>query len=372
MLFLSRMLRRSRIKHQAQRQVGVKLIEPLEERAMLAAAPRVIGVVADNRGETQISLSAPILASTVTKQSVLVFTAGPDGIINTGDDTHIGAPVGWQPSGNRIIIKGRTQANQVFRVRLVASKLKTSTGVALDGEFNGTFPSGNGTPGGTFAFKVTPDTSNRPLSRWNTSAGIMNVSLFKDLTAQNVANFLSYANSGKYDGIFFTRAESSFVIQGGGLNINSRNKVGRVVAGSAVHGEPGVSNTRGRLSLALTGSAVSGQSQNQGTDEFFFNLGDNSFLDHEQGNPQQGFSGPFTAFGEVRLSDKRSLATMDAIGGKPTIDFSTLVPPISFPGTVTNKVPVNNKAQAQAGLNPARDLIVVRRVAVLMKVATLA
>jgi cyclophilin family peptidyl-prolyl cis-trans isomerase len=181
----------------------------------------------------------------------------------------------------------------------------------------------------------------------------MNVSLFKDLTPRNVSNFLHYVVNGKYDNIFFTRAESGFVIQGGGLDINSTNQIVDVSPFAAVQGEPGVSNTRGRLSLALTGSP------NSGTNEFFFNLGNNSFLDVVNNN-----AGPFTAFGEVNSAS--GLAVMDAIAGKPTIDFGDQG--LNFPGTLTNKVPVNNASQANAGLNPTRDLIIISRIAVLMKI----
>jgi cyclophilin family peptidyl-prolyl cis-trans isomerase len=198
------------------------------------------------------------------------------------------------------------------------------------------------------------DLSLRPVARFSTSLGSMNVSLFKDLTPKNVSNFLHYVVNGKYDNIFFTRAVSGFVIQGGGLDINSSNQVTNVAPfTTVVQGEPGVSNTRGRLSLALSGGP------NTGSKEFFFNLTNNTSLDVAQ--PGQG---PFTAFGEVNSAS--GLAVMDAIGARPTIDFSSQG--ISTPGTLTNQVPVNNQSQANAGLNPTRDLIIISRIAVLMKI----
>jgi hypothetical protein len=60
---------------------------------------------------------------------------------------------------------------------------------------------------------------------------------------------------------------------------------------------------------------------------------------------------------------------MDAIAGKTPVDLSSQMGP--FAATDISTVPVNNAAQAQAGLNPNRDLITIRRVAQLSKVAAL-
>src|SRR3954449_221152 len=114
---------------------AASLVEPLEGRQLLHAA--VTGVVADNRGETSISFNGALDPATVTKQSVVVFTAGKDGVLNTADDTHIGAPVSYVSSSKRVVIKGRTIADQAFRVRLVAKLLHAADGAQIDGEFNG-------------------------------------------------------------------------------------------------------------------------------------------------------------------------------------------------------------------------------------------
>ncbi|WP_428937962.1 peptidylprolyl isomerase [Fontivita pretiosa] len=330
-------------------------VEPLEQRRHLHA--NVTGMFADHRGEVTIAVSAPLDPTTVHKKSVYMYTAGADGALGTADDTRVVASVRY--SNQRITIRGTVRPTEQYRVRLISSTIKASDGDFLDGEFTGRFPSGNGVPGGIFDVRTKFVRTGRPLARWSTSAGAFNVSLFTDLTPKNVANFLRYVNAGLYDNMIFTRAETGFVIQGGGIKIDSRNELEDVEAFSPVQGEPGVSNTRGRLSLALTGSP------NSGTNEFFFNLGNNTFLDDTSTG-----SGPFTAFGEV--VGAAGLAVLDAIAAKPRINFANLNPPLSFPGTLTNSVPVNDATQAQAGLNPLRDLIVVRRISLRMKVVPLA
>jgi len=70
------------------------------------------------------------------------------------------------------------------------------------------------------------------------------------------------------------------------------------------------------------------------------------------------------------VTSSSGLAVMDAIAALPTTDLSSQIGPFSATG-ITD-VPVNNKALADAGLNPGRDLVVVRRSATLMRVTALA
>ena len=174
----------------------------------------------------------------------------------------------------------------------------------LDGDYTGTLPSGDGHPGGNFSFLVKNDKSAEPTVRMSTSEGTVDLTMLKDKAPLNVANFLSYANSGAYDDIWVTRNVSGFVIQMGGLNISpDQNTLGQVTAGAAVPSEAGVSNTTGTVALALSNGPSSG------TDEFFFNLGDNTELDDTSDG------GPFTVFAQVKNAS--GLAVMNAIGALP-------------------------------------------------------
>ncbi len=58
---------------------------------------------------------------------------------------------------------------------------------------------------------------SNPLAAINTSKGIIYVELYEEKTPITVANFISYANNGFYDGLVFHRVIDGFMIQGGGF-----------------------------------------------------------------------------------------------------------------------------------------------------------
>ncbi|MET0232015.1 MAG: peptidylprolyl isomerase, partial [Rhodanobacteraceae bacterium] len=84
-----------------------------------------------------------------------------------------------------------------------------------------------------------------------TSAGDMTVELYPDKSPKSVENFLTYVNSGFYDGTIFHRVIDNFMIQGGGFTRELRQKPTRpAIANEAKNG---LSNTRGTLAMARTG-----------------------------------------------------------------------------------------------------------------------
>src|SRR5207249_9336923 len=111
-----------------------------------------------------------------------------------------------------------------------------------------------------------------------------------------------------------------------------------------------ISNTLGTLAFAKGGA-------NTATNQFFINLADNSFLDP----PSNG--GGFTVFAEIT----KGLSVAQATNAHETADLSGQIGIDAHTG-VTN-VPVISASQATAGLNPFRDLIVIRRMAVLDKIS---
>jgi peptidyl-prolyl cis-trans isomerase A (cyclophilin A) len=156
--------------------------------------------------------------------------------------------------------------------------------------------------------------------RFNTSLGTIDVQMLSSPgeAPMNVANFMNYVTTNAYNGTFIHRSIPGFVIQGGGYFFQGTN-IAAVAQNSAVTGEPGISNQRGTLAMALTGGP------NTGTNQWFFNLTDNSFLDTQRTvtNPDgsQSVSGPFTVFGVV--ANASSLAVMDAIAAVPTFAYSS-------------------------------------------------
>ena len=73
----------------------VNFFEGLEDRVLLTAAPKVLGVTADNRGEVTITLSRTVTG--VSKTSVKLFTAGANGVIGDVDDVRQPSQVLYSP-----------------------------------------------------------------------------------------------------------------------------------------------------------------------------------------------------------------------------------------------------------------------------------
>lgn len=111
----------------------------------------------------------------------------------------------------------------------------------------------------------------------DTSMGTFKIELFKDKAPISVRNFLSYVKDGFYDGLIFHRVIKTFMIQGGGLDVDMQQKKTKfAIKNEATNG---LSNKRGTLAMARTGVVDSATSQ------FFINVVDNSFLDNRGKTP---------------------------------------------------------------------------------------
>lgn len=113
----------------------------------------------------------------------------------------------------------------------------------------------------------------------------MNLELYEDIAPISVANFVELAKSGFYKGLIFHRVIEGFMIQGGGFNIELKQKEGA----KTIKGEfefNGVANslkhTKGVLSMARTMVMDSASSQ------FFICVADVPHLD-----------GQYAAFGKT-------------------------------------------------------------------------
>ena len=108
--------------------------------------------------------------------------------------------------------------------------------------------------------------------KFETSHGSFTVELFPKEAPITVENFLRYVDEGFFDGTTFHRIVPGFVIQGGGLTPDFKNKETR----DPIQNEAknGLKNKRGSLSMARTSDV------NSATSQFFVNLSDNEFLDH--------------------------------------------------------------------------------------------
>lgn len=118
-----------------------------------------------------------------------------------------------------------------------------------------------------------------------TSKGDIKLELFADKSPITVENFLTYVKDGHYDGTIFHRVIDGFMIQGGGMDINMKEKETRApIKNEAANG---VSNKKYTVAMART------TAPNSATAQFFINLVDNGFLDK---NAQ---SAGYAVFGQV-------------------------------------------------------------------------
>jgi len=146
------------------------------------------------------------------------------------------------------------------------------------------------------------DASN-PLVLLETSAGEILLELFPDKAPKTVENFLAYVDSGFYDNTIFHRVIKDFMIQGGGYGPRMDEKPTRDPVENEA--DNGLKNERGAVAMARTSDPHSASAQ------FFINLKDNGFLDHQE-KDAQGWG--YCVFGKV--SD--GMESVDAIAGVKT------------------------------------------------------
>jgi len=105
-----------------------------------------------------------------------------------------------------------------------------------------------------------------------TNHGDITVELFEETAPVSCENFRQYVTDGFFNDTVFHRVIPNFMIQGGGMTSDMRQKQTRSpIKNEADNGEK---NLRGTLAMARTSDI------NSATSQFFINLRDNSFLDH--------------------------------------------------------------------------------------------
>ena len=146
------------------------------------------------------------------------------------------------------------------------------------------------------------------VAKFSTVAGDFDVLLRADAAPVSVANFTSYANSGRYDSTIIHRSTTYNpadiqIVQGGGF-VLSTNSLSPVVTDAPIILETALTNSRGTLAMARTADLDSATSQ------WFFNVADNPGLD-----------GSYAVFGIVIGSG--GLSVLDALGAVPAYNAST-------------------------------------------------
>ena len=107
-----------------------------------------------------------------------------------------------------------------------------------------------------------------PVVVLETSKGTIKIELFEEKAPITVKNFLQYVDDKHFDGLTFHRVISNFMIQGGGYDVDQKERKTR----DKIKNESGngVPNNRGYIAMARTNDLDSATSQ------FYINVKDNS------------------------------------------------------------------------------------------------
>ena len=120
-----------------------------------------------------------------------------------------------------------------------------------------------------------------------TTAGDIVVELDAAKAPKTVANFVQYVKAGHYNGTVFHRVIENFMIQGGGMTADLKEKPTR--APIALESKNGLGNQRGTIAMARTGDP------NSATAQFFINVKDNDRLNAANSPDGNGYA----VFGKV-------------------------------------------------------------------------
>jgi peptidyl-prolyl cis-trans isomerase A (cyclophilin A) len=169
-----------------------------------------------------------------------------------------------------------------------------------------------------FAAESSP---SHPQVEIQTNHGSFVVELYPEKAPKTVANFLEYVGNNFYPGTVFHRTINRFMIQGGGLTpelkeknsmvpsiktgLTASSKENVVLPPIPNESNNGLKNERGTLAMARTFEPDSATSQ------FFINLEDNKFLNYYKPDPH--YIG-YCVFGKVI----RGMGVVEDIGQLPT------------------------------------------------------
>jgi len=131
---------------------------------------------------------------------------------------------------------------------------------------------------------------NFPIVLIETMLGELKVELWDHRAPITTDNFIRYVKEKFYEGTIFHRVISNFMIQGGGLTPDMREKQAGLRLPIKNEANSGLKNDRGTISMARTNEIDSATSQ------FFINVNDNDFLNHKNETPK-GFG--YSVFGRI-------------------------------------------------------------------------
>jgi cyclophilin family peptidyl-prolyl cis-trans isomerase len=129
----------------------------------------------------------------------------------------------------------------------------------------------------------------KPMVLISTSQGDIKLELYPDKAPETVKNFLAYVEAGYYDNTIFHRVIPGFMIQGGGLTGDLKDKRDGQRAAIKNESSNGLKNDASTVAMARTSAPDSATSQ------FFINLKNNDFLNKDAAQDGVGYA----VFGKV-------------------------------------------------------------------------
>ena len=121
-----------------------------------------------------------------------------------------------------------------------------------------------------------------------TSMGEIYLELDTEKAPKTVANFLAYVDKGHYDGTIFHRVIDGFMVQGGGMDADMKEKT--TDAPIENEADNGLTNDPYTVAMART------MDPHSATAQFFINVKKNDFLNHTAKN-ESGWG--YAVFGKV-------------------------------------------------------------------------
>lgn len=151
--------------------------------------------------------------------------------------------------------------------------------------------------------------NNNPVVRLQTTAGNIDIELYKDKSPISVKNFIAYVESGFYNGTIFHRVIKGFMIQGGGFTSGIKKTTKKDKGNIKNEADNGLKNKTGTIAMARLPQPHSASSQ------FFINTKDNTSLDHRS-KTHTGWG--YAVFGKV----VKGMKVVRKIEGSATHTFS--------------------------------------------------
>lgn len=178
---------------------------------------------------------------------------------------------------------------------------------------------------------------NHTVVRIETNFGDIDLEMLDNVAPLTVANFLKYVRDGDYDRTFFHRLDDDFVLQGGLARLQPGDSgtfgVKDIPIDVPVTNEFSRSNIPRTVAMARRSGVV-----NSATSQFFFNIGNNTFLD----TTDQGF----TVF--ARVVNDRSWQVIQDINALNTQDL----------GSPYNELPVTSTFNQSDGVSESELVMI--------------